>query len=101
MKETIVKFEKGPHFKKYTAHVRNKKTRKIRKIHFGDNRYQQYKDRTPNKLYTRKNHGDRKRMQRYYMRHSGSKTRSAAIAKETVKSGGLYSPKLMSHIYLW
>ena len=28
MKETIIKFKRGPYPKKYTAHVRNKKTRK-------------------------------------------------------------------------
>jgi len=101
MKEQILRFERGPRFKKYTAYVRNRQTRKTRKIHFGDNRYQQYKDRTPNKLYTRKNHGDRKRMHRYFTRHSGERTRSRAIDKEKKFSGGKYTPKLLSHIYLW
>jgi len=101
MKESIVRFERGPRFKKYTAYVLNRQTRKTRKIHFGDNRYQQYKDRTPNKLYTRKNHGNRKRMRRYFTRHSGKGTRAGAITKEKRKSGGMYTPKLLSHIYLW
>ena len=73
MKETIVKFKKGPFPKKYTAIVKNKKTKKTRKIHFGDRRYQQYKDRTPLKLYRKKNHNTRKRMQNYFSRHSGTK----------------------------
>ena len=47
MKERIIKFKKGPFPKKYTAFIKNNKTKKIRKIHFGDRRYQQYKDRTP------------------------------------------------------
>ena len=34
MKKKIIKFEKGPPGKKYTAHVKHKKTKKIRKIHF-------------------------------------------------------------------
>ena len=55
MKEKIIKFKKGPWPKKYTAFIRNNKTRKIRKIHFGDVRYQQYKDRTPLKLYKKRN----------------------------------------------
>ena len=55
MKEKIIKFKKGPWPKKYTAFIRNNKTRKIRKIHFGDIRYQQYKDRTPLKLYKKRN----------------------------------------------
>jgi len=60
MKETIIKFQRGPFPKKYTAFVRNKKTHKIRRINFGDRRYQQYKDRTPLHLYSKLNHLTRK-----------------------------------------
>jgi hypothetical protein len=101
MNETIIKFSKGPFPKKYTAHVKNKKTKKIRKIHFGDKRYQQYKDRTPLKLYKNKNHGTRKRMQNYYSRHSGTKNRMKAIKQEKRKSKGIYNAKILSHVYLW
>ena len=38
----------------------NNKTKKTRKINFGDNRYEQFKDRTPLGLYTSKNHERRK-----------------------------------------
>ena len=82
MNEIIIKFSKGPFPKKYTAYVKNKKTKKIRKIHFGDKRYQQYKDRTPLKLYKNKNHGTRKRMQNYYSRHSGTKNRKKLLNKK-------------------
>jgi len=99
MKERIVKFEKGPNFKKYTAYVQNKQTKKTRKIHFGDNRYEQYRDSTPLKLYANRNHGDRRRMRNYFNRHSGTRKRGDAIKKE--KRTGLYSPKLLSHVYLW
>jgi poly-gamma-glutamate capsule biosynthesis protein CapA/YwtB (metallophosphatase superfamily) len=101
MKEKIIKFEKGPNQKKYTAYVRNNKTKKIRKLHFGDKNYQQYKDRTPLKLYKHKNHNTRKRMQNYYSRHSGTKNRSTAIKREKKKSKGNYTPKILSHVYLW
>ena len=101
MKETIVKFEKGPYPKKYTAHVRNKKTKKVRKIHFGDARYPQYRDRTPLGVYTHKNHGTRKRMKNYYLRHSGVSNRKTAIDKEIKKNKGLYNSKILSHKYLW
>ena len=101
MRETIVKFERGPFPKKYTAHVQNKKTRTKRIIHFGDRRYQQYKDRTNLQLYASKNHGTRKRMQNYYSRHSGTKSRKTAIEKEIKESGGLYTAKILSHKYLW
>ena len=59
MKEKIVKFQKVL-IQKYTATIMNKKTKKTRKIHFGDRRYQQYKDRTPLKLYKHKNHNTKK-----------------------------------------
>jgi hypothetical protein len=42
MKEKIVKFKRGPFPKKYTAYIKNNQTKKVRKIHFGDKRYQQY-----------------------------------------------------------
>ena len=101
MHEKIINFLKGPFPKKYTVHVKDKKTKKIRKIHFGDQRYQQYKDRTPLKLYKNKNHGTRKRMQNYFSRHSGVKNRTKAIKQEKRKSKGYYTPKILSHIYLW
>lgn len=101
MKEKIIKFEKGPGFKKYTAYVKNKETKKVRKIHFGDNRYEQYKDRTPLKLYESNNHNTRKRMKRYFLRHSGTRNRQEAIEKEKKKSNGYYNAKILSHEYLW
>ena len=101
MKEKILRFEKGPHKKKYTAYIKNKETKKIRKIHFGASDYQQYKDRTNLGIYKKKNHNDIKRMRRYYSRHSGVKTRKKGIKKEKKKSRGLYNAKLLSHIYLW
>ena len=99
LREKIVNFKRGPFPKKYTATIKHGK--KTRKINFGDRRYQQYKDRTPLGLYSRKNHGERKRMQNYFSRHSGTKKRGEAIKKEILKSGGLYNAKILSHIYLW
>lgn len=101
MKETIVKFQRGPSKKKYTATIKNKKTKKVRTIHFGAKNYAQYKDRTPLKLYAHKNHNTRKRMQNYFSRHSGTKKRGEAIAKEKKKSKGYYNAKILSHKYLW
>ena len=101
MKEKIVKFERGPNKKKYNAYIQNKKTKKIRKLHFGHKDYQQYRDSTPLGLYKQKNHGTRKRMQNYYSRHSGIKNRKKAIDKEIKDSNGLYTAKILSHKYLW
>ena len=102
MKETLVGFEKASNpKKKYTATVRDKKTHKTRKLHFGASDYPQYRDSTPLGLYKKKNHGDFKRMQRYYSRHSGTKHRIEAIEKEKKVSKGYYTPKILSHVYLW
>lgn len=101
MKEKIIKFKRGPYPKKYTAFIKNKNTKKIRKINFGDQRYQQYKDRTPLKLYAHKNHNTLKRMRNYFSRHSGIKNRQKAIEKEIKKSKGYYNAKILSHKYLW
>ena len=101
MEETIINFERGPYPKKYTAYIQDNKTKRIRKIHFGDRRYQQYKDRTPLQLYKKGNHNTRKRMQNYFSRHSGTKNRQEAIKKEIHKSKGKYTAKILSHKYLW
>jgi len=40
-------------------------------------------------------------MKNYYSRHSGTKNRKKAISKEIKKSNGYYTPKILSHKYLW
>lgn len=99
--ERIVNFKRGHGKSKYTVVVRNKKTKKRRSINFGHRDYQQFKDSTPLGYYSYKNHGTKKRKDAYYSRHSGTKLKAKAIRKEFRKSGGKYTPKLMSHIYLW
>ena len=101
MHEKILKFERGPGEKKYTAHIKDNKTGKIRVLHFGHKDYEQFKDRTKNGLYSSRNHGNKKRQRNYYNRHSGEKNRKKAIKKEKKNSKGYYTPKLLSHIYLW
>lgn len=102
MKERIVTIKKSNRKeKKYMAIVKNIKTNVTRIIHFGASDYPQYKDRTTLKLYKRKNHNDRKRMRNYFSRHSGISNRNKAIYKEKNKSNYYYTPKILSHIYLW
>lgn len=102
MKERIVRFEKSHRKgKKYLALIREIGTGKVRRVHFGGDGYVQYKDRTGLGLYDSVSHGDRKRMQRYFLRHSGTRHRGRAIEKEKRASGGYYTPKILSHIYLW
>ena len=102
MKERIVKFirptVKG---KKYTAIIQNLKTKETHKISFGAIGYQQYKDSTPLKLYSKGNHGDPNRRRNYFMRHSDEPTKKKAVNKEIRKSHGYYNAKILSHIYLW
>ena len=60
-----IKFEKSDkQFKKYKATLPNNKV-----VHFGDTRYQQYKDTTPLKLYSKLDHHDKQRRELYYKRH--------------------------------
>lgn len=103
LKEKIIKFEKSTNpDKKYMAIVKDLYTGKMRTIHFGASAYEQYKDRTPLGLYTKKNHSNRHRQMNYYSRHShGITNRKKAINYEIKKSGGYYNAKILSHIYLW
>lgn len=54
-------------------------------VSFGDSRYQQYKDMIG--LYSKKDHLDKERRKRYYMRHG--------------KDASFESAKWFSHKYLW
>jgi len=55
-------------------------------VHFGDNRYQQYHDKTSLKIYSSLDHKDETRKRSYYARHG------KAVP---------YSAKWFSHKYLW
>jgi len=102
MKEKLVKIirptVKG---KKYTAIIKNLKTKKTHKVSFGAIGYEQYRDSTLLQLYTQGNHGDKRRRRNYFSRHSGIPTKDRAIRKELRKSHGHYNAKILSHIYLW
>ena len=85
--------------KKYVASVSGRGRK--RKIHFGDSRYEQFKDSTGLGYFSYKDHGSRRRRKNYFMRHSGARGKNKALAKERRASRGSYSPKLLSHKYLW
>lgn len=80
------KWSKGTGNKKYKV-VIFVGGKKVKTTQFGDNRYAQYKDKTPLKLYKNKDHLDKTRRKRYYQRHG----------KEATK----YSAKYFSHKFLW
>lgn len=47
-------------------------------IHFGDRRYQHYKDKTPIKAYSHLDHMDPERKRRYYARHGKTTDKRSA-----------------------
>ncbi len=85
----LIKFERGSGFKKYNAIIEDKKTKKRQKIPFGDRRYQQYRDSTGLKLYSRLDHGDEKRKKNYLARHE--KTRHKKFSSSWFASTYLWS----------
>ena len=101
LKEIIIEWKLGTSNKKYKVIVEDKKTKKKRTIQFGAKGFEQYKDRSPLKKYSSKNHLDIKRRKNYFSRHSGVKSKMEAIKKETLKSDGKYNAKILSHKYLW
>lgn len=76
-------------YKKYCAVLENRSNKKLVKVHFGDNRYQHYKDTTGLKDYTHLNHNDPERRRLYRIRHN-----------KEIKSE-YYSPGYFSFYYLW
>lgn len=56
--------------KKYSAILINPKTKKTKRINFGDKRYQQYTDSTGLGLYSHLDHNDPDRRRRYRARHA-------------------------------
>lgn len=71
-------------YKKYMAIFKDGITKSV---HFGDNRYQQYKDGSGLKVYSHLDHNDKQRKLLYYKRHG--------------KFANKYSAKYFSHKYLW
>ena len=86
LKNTVVLSKSDRKNKKYKAVVQFKDGR-IKTVHFGDSRYQQYKDSTGLGIYSKLDHNDPDRRRAYYARHGKTPT--------------LYSAKYFSHKYLW
>jgi hypothetical protein len=86
----LKKFQKSNRkTKKYDAVLVNKINNKFVNVPFGDSRYEQYKDNTGLKLYSSKDHGDKKRREAYKARH----------AKDV--RDGYYSAGYFAFNYLW
>ena len=71
--------------KKYMAAIVDDNGNIYKNVHFGDTRYQQYKDKTPLGLYSHLDHNDENRRRLYHLRH-----------KNDTKPAGI-----LSKAYLW
>jgi len=69
---------------------------KDRWIHFGDKRYQHFKDSTPLKYYSDMNHNDKNRQLRYFKRALKIKDKDGNLTKDNKLSPNYYSLR-----YLW
>lgn len=54
--------------KKYRVWIRD--NGRLKKVDFGDRRYQHYRDTTPIRAFSDLDHNDKERKRRYYLRHS-------------------------------
>ena len=61
--------------KKYSVYILNDGKKKL--IHFGDNRYGQFKDKLG--VYSNLDHGDKKRKDNYYSRHGKTNDKNTAL----------------------
>lgn len=86
----LIRFQKSKtKFKKYDAILQNRKTNKLYIVPFGQLPYESYRDKTGLNLYPQLLHGDKKRRERYRIRH-----------QKDLKDG-YYSPGYFSYFYLW
>ena len=65
-------------------------------IHFGDSRYEQFRDSTPLKLYSYLDHKDKERRKNYLLRAKGIKNKFGALTYLDKNSPNYWSIK-----YLW
>ena len=65
-------------------------------IHFGDKRYQHFKDTTPLKLYSNLDHGDEKRRDSYLKRAKGIRNKDGFKTYKNKNTANYYAIN-----YLW
>lgn len=95
VKYNILKFKKSSRKnKKYDVYVYIDD--KLKKISFGDNRMQQWKDQTPLKLYSHMDHNDPKRRKQYRARASKIKNKKGEYTFNKPEYANYWS-----YNYLW
>jgi len=65
-------------------------------VHFGDSRYQHYKDSTPLKAFKHLDHNDEERRRRYRQRHRAIKTKDGTPAYKDKNKASFWA-----YNYLW
>lgn len=79
--------------KKYSVVVM-KHGKKV-KIHFGDKRYQHFKDSTPLKKYSNLDHGDKERRKRYLARAKKIKNKKGQLTANLKSSPNYWAIKFL------
>jgi len=79
--------------KKYAVFVM--KDGKKKKIHFGDKRYQQFKDSTRLKKYSNLDHGDKERRKRYLARAKKIKNKKGQLTAKLKSSPNYWAIKFL------
>lgn len=93
--EDLYKIKKSTRkHKKYMVLVKGKGKR-FKTIHFGDTRYQHFKDTTPLQLYKKLNHFDSDRRERYLKRARGIKNKAGELTHKDKNSPNYYSIKFL------
>jgi len=79
--------------KKYDALLIKKSTKRVKRMSFGSRNMQQYRDSTPLKLYSSKNHLDKTRRKAFLDRFKGARAKQD-WSKE-------YTPLMFATRFLW
>jgi len=85
---------------KYTYERSDKKNKKLKvivdnkTIHFGDIRYEHFKDKT-GLLPKRLNHGDQKRRKNYLTRTAGIKNKEGKLTKDLPSSANFHARRIL------
>jgi len=88
------KYEVRVPAKLWNKHHPDDKVNSAKIVHFGDKRYQHYKDQIGN--YSHLDHLDKERRKNYRNRHSAITTKNGKLAYKQK-----YSPSWFSYYYLW
>ena len=92
-KELYKIFKSSAKNKKYSVYVM--KDGKKTLIHFGDTRYQHFKDSTPLKIYSNLDHNDKERRESYLKRAKGIKNKEGNITWNDKNTANYYSVKFL------